>query len=99
MALIKMADDFFIALAPLKSVAATQIGSEPLKAVADLYESYHWHGVPLEAQRANFALPLVELPCGTIQPSAQTLFGVEGAPCNPLPLSRTPQLSASSVRG
>ena len=74
-----------------------QIGDGPLKAFADLCEGCHWHVVPLEAQRANFALPLIELTCGTTPPSAQTLFGVVAAPCNPLPLSRTPQLSASSV--
>ena len=98
-ALTKMADDFFIAEAPLENVAATQKGEGPLKAFADLCEGGHWHVVPLEAQRANFALPLIELTCGTTQPSAQTLFGVVAAPCNPLPLSRMPQLSASSVRG
>ena len=98
-ALTKMADDFFIALAPLESVAATQIGDGPLKAFADLCEGCHWHVVPLEAQRAIFALPLFELTYGTSQPSSQTLFCVVVAPCNPLPLSRTPQLSADTVRG
>jgi hypothetical protein len=53
-----MADDFFIALAPLKS-AATRIGDGRLKAFADLQNGCHWRVVRFEGQKANFALPLI----------------------------------------
>ena len=61
--------------------------------------SCQWPVALVGALRTIFALPLFEQTYGTSQPSAQTLFCVVAAPCNPLPLSRTPQLSANTVRG
>ena len=80
--------------------AATQIGDGRLKAFASLwYPECERQVASVEAFRAIFALPLTELTYGTTQPSAQTLFCVVAAPCDPLPLFRTPQLLASAVRG
>ena len=57
-----------------------------------------WY-LPQVACRAFLVAPLIELTCETTLPYAQMLFGVVAAPCNPLPLSRTPQLSGNTVRG
>ena len=57
-----------------------------------------WY-LPQVACRVFLVVSLIELTCETTLPSAQTLFGGVAAPCNPSPLSRTPQLSANTVRG
>ena len=57
-----------------------------------------WY-LPQVACRGFLVASLIELTCETTLPYAQMLFGVVAAPCNPSPLSRTPQLSASYVQG
>ena len=84
-------------------VAATQIGDWRLNAFAGLCyprgRSCQRPVALVGARRTIFAFPLFELTYGTSQPSAQTLFCVVAAPCNPLPLFRTPPLSGNTVRG
>ena len=84
-------------------VVATQIGDWRLNAFAGLCSprgrSCQWPVALVGAFRTIYSLHQYELTYGTSQPSEQRLFCVVAAPCNPLPLSRTPQLSANTVWG